>query len=160
MRFLLASLVFAALFSASFACGNALHAHCQLNWNFADVQCSTLLQIFANQFRHCCLDSSIKADYTNYTLVSLDTQNLVVQGHITFNDGYIDDQTITLTQSGANCTAVACSVSESLSYYDYSANYCDSHNLARGIGYTFTETISECKFHPDQGQEDTYCNTQ
>jgi len=142
------------------SCGDLLHAHCELYWTFFDAQCTDVLSILANQFKQCCMEPTIDVNYTHYHLVSYNPSSLTVSGKLQFNDGYIDDQTITLTQNGTNCSGYGCSHSESLSYYDYDANYCDIHNLVRDIGYDFNETMGECRFHPDVGDEDSYCNHQ
>jgi len=142
------------------ACGEFLHASCELYWVISNAPCQTVLKFFAQQFQDCCADKDIGANYTGYTLTNFDNTNLIVSGSILFKDGYIDDQTITLTQDGNNCNADACSQSESVSYYDYCANYCDVHNLIRGIPFTWNETIGTCRFHPDNGQQDSYCNGQ
>jgi len=106
------------------------------------------------------MEPAIQPNYTHYTLTSFDPAAITVSGKMHFLDGYIDDQTIQFVQQGSNCFATACSVSESLSFWDYDANYCDVHNLVRNIGYEFTETIGGCRFKPKPGQENLYCNTQ
>jgi len=150
------------LIAGTQGCGDLLHAHCQLYWTFPDVQCATLLPIFVNQFKDCCMEKTILPQYTNYTLVnySSDPSDLWVNGKLRFTDHYVDDQNIVFSQNGTACSASACSHSESLSYYDYDANFCDVHNLARGIGYSFSENITNCRFQPPVGQHDSYCNQQ
>jgi len=142
------------------SCGDALHANCELWWNITGAECSDVLTFFTQQFKSCCADSDIQKAYTNYSLTNVDPDNLIVSGTITFSDGYTDQQTIQLNQAGSTCNAYACSHSESLSYYDYCANFCDIHNLIRGISYSWTETMGDCRFHPDSGKQDSYCNGQ
>ena len=158
------------------SCGELLHASCQMDWVFNNTKCSDLATKFANQFKSCCVDKDITANYTRYTLDSLDVAAGVVKGHIEFLDGYVDKQTLTLTQQGADCSVYACSQSESVSVYDYCANFCDIRNLARGLGY-FTQTVGKCSYVPSNGkcpafgsfgafsgvvgpEDDEYCNNQ
>ncbi|KAL6044487.1 hypothetical protein QOT17_023286 [Balamuthia mandrillaris] len=65
--------------------------------------------------------------YSHCSPVSADGDGLVVKGKIKFNDGYVDDQSLSLKQAVSEETVElrsvhACSVSESLSSFDYSAN--------------------------------------
>eukprot|EP00013_Stygamoeba_regulata_P026878 CAMPEP_0177655982 /NCGR_PEP_ID=MMETSP0447-20121125/15285_1 /TAXON_ID=0 /ORGANISM="Stygamoeba regulata, Strain BSH-02190019" /LENGTH=164 /DNA_ID=CAMNT_0019159993 /DNA_START=14 /DNA_END=508 /DNA_ORIENTATION=+ len=143
-------------------CGKFAHASCELEWAFT-ADCSTVLAALAPQFNPgmpSCKISTIQASYQNYTLDSIDKDNMVITGHIIFSDKYVDTQTISLSASGSGCVATACSTSNSLSYYDYSANFCDTHNIARCSGLPFKETIKTCRFHPDSGKEDSYCDGQ
>jgi hypothetical protein len=159
MKTLLLLTVISAFVSVAVSdCGDLFHAHCELYWNFENARCTDVLQILAGQFKACCMDKDIEPNYTHYSLSSVDTDTLTVSGTIKFNDGYVDDQTIQLTQNGTDCSGYGCSHSESLSYYDYCANYCDIHNLVRGIGYQFTETTGSCRNYPDN--PDVYCNSQ
>eukprot|EP01108_Squamamoeba_japonica_P000793 TRINITY_DN1282_c0_g1_i1.p1 TRINITY_DN1282_c0_g1~~TRINITY_DN1282_c0_g1_i1.p1 ORF type:complete len:175 (-),score=22.55 TRINITY_DN1282_c0_g1_i1:35-514(-) len=153
--------ILALLLAFSTACSfSSLHAHCQLTWKVAGTQCTTFLGAIAGQFSHCCADNAIGTNYRNYHLDNLDNQALTVSGHIKFTDGYIDKQTISAVQSGNDCIATACSQSKSLSYYDYDANFCDVFNLVRGLGFNYTQQVSNCRFQPDQGKEVAVCNKQ
>lgn len=100
-----------------------------------------MFQSLKGNIQNCCAQKSIDKAYTNYTLVSADQGSLTLQSNLHFSDGYVDDQSvflkailpnssaIQLSSSGGICVASVCSFSESLSVYDYCANYCDGHNL-------------------------------
>jgi hypothetical protein len=101
--------VVATFLALSNACGDAFHAHCQLQWYplrniseqerlFNGTQCSTMVAVFTKQFQSCCAEKAIQEPYTHYTLVSSDPNKLYVSGTITFSDGYVDQQFIQFTQ--------------------------------------------------------------
>merc|ERR1711988_1485608 len=144
------------LLSSACGCGDLFHAHCEQTWTVENAQCSRVKEFLAQQFKSCCADPDIMKNYTQYQLMSVNDS--VVQGNITFTDKYVDVQTISLSQSGPNCIADACSVSHSLSFYGYDANFCDSYNLIRGGGFNFSYTLQSCLFHPSSGQEEAVCN--
>lgn len=123
--FFLGLIILVSYFYYTTACGDTFHAHCQQNvklsfflfffikfkyflnkWTFVNADCGKILNILVSQFQNCCACSTIGPTYRNYTLESVDKTNLVVIGHITFTDGYVDKQTIQLSQSGANCLGV------------------------------------------------------
>jgi len=159
-------------------CGSPGHAHCSLTW-IIQGQCTDVFNKIKANIETCCAQKTIKTQYTNYTLLSADLPTLSLKSHIHFTDKYIDDQEIDLVQDGLVCNASVCSHAESPSNYDYCANYCDGHNLIRGLGLVFTETIGVCKYIPnasakcsssglvlnsavDVGDDpkDTYCDSQ
>lgn len=106
---------------------------------------------------------------------------MVVSGKIHFNDGYIDDQTISLTQNGTDCAA----------YVSFGTNFLNrrhaptlkvfhimtttltiviftiwvtfgkhSFHASARLGIPFTESVGQCRFQPPAGQQDSYCNMQ
>jgi len=145
--------------SVSAQCGDLLHASCELNWIFRNCSCPALLNQIQKQFKNCCVDDNIVQQYRNYTLLAFTPATLTVSGKITYpttND--IDTQTITLTQNGADCRGYGCSESEAYGWDDEGGNFCDLHNLIRGLGYDYIENIGECEYHPSYADRDTVCN--
>jgi len=143
--------VLLSLFSLSLVdcCGITFHASCEINWIFSNIQCTKVFADIVQQFQSCCAQKSISPNYRNYRLLYFNNRTLNVAGQITFTDGYIDRQEFTFTQSGSDCKGYGCSVSQSLSVYDYCANYCDLRNLVRGLGYTIDEKIGSCSYVPN-----------
>jgi len=149
MQAILALLFLVATVNAQAAvCGSPGHAHCALTWQI-EGQCTDAFAKLKANIQTCCGQATIKKQYTNYTLISSDATTLTLNSHIHFTDNYIDDQQINLVQNGTFCTATVCSHAESPSNYDYCANYCDGHNLIRGIGLVFTEVIGVCRYVPN-----------
>jgi len=165
------------------ACGKFFHASCQIDFEFLNTPCTKVYHDVVENFQYCCAEKKITPNYRNYKLLGNSSSSLTVNGQITFTNGYVDFQDFTFTQVGANCKASGCSMSNSVSVYDYCANYCNLRNLVRGFGYTINERIGICSYIPNsdakcpfigemdenvpmpipKGREDpkdTYCNNQ
>ncbi len=69
---------------------------------------------------------------------------------------YVDDIGFEFIQSGSNCVVKSLSRSQSLSYYDYSTNYCNMWNPLHYTGAFTNESVHDCKFPADDPV--TICN--
>ena len=69
---------------------------------------------------------------------------------------YVDDIAFEFTQTQDGCQVKSRSRSQSLSYYDYSTNYCNMWNPIKSAGSFQNLQVSECKFPAEDPT--TTCN--
>ena len=125
---------------------DSLHANCALSATFAD-DCST---VFAN------IESTVKSFSAGgpskglYAIKEEGSGDYVWTTRTTPVSKYVDDIIFEVV-SGSNggCTVNGKSKSESLSYYDYSTNYCNMWNVYNTVGGASKLTPTECSWQPD-----------
>lgn len=69
---------------------------------------------------------------------------------------YVDDIAFQFAQTSAGCQVSSRSRSQSLSYYDYSTNYCNMWNPIKFTGAFSGLSVSDCKFPAEDPT--TTCN--
>ena len=139
----------AALVSAtaasSFPSFDALHANCALSWNFAGT-CDNAYNTLQNT-----LTNFKDPAGGNYAIVQKNSPSSIWVTRTTPVKKYVDDIEFTVGSNvSGSCTMSAKSRSQSLSYYDYSTNYCNMFNVIRTSGLKYTNLqASQCKFPAD-----------
>eukprot|EP00744_Colponema_vietnamica_P004289 GILI01006434.1.p1 GENE.GILI01006434.1~~GILI01006434.1.p1 ORF type:complete len:197 (-),score=88.72 GILI01006434.1:154-672(-) len=130
----------------SFPSFDAFHANCKLQATFKGQQCLDLYHSLEKG-----VISGLVKDPSNglYELLGKDEGKLVLRAtRTTPVKKYVDDVILQLVQQGDNCFVEGKSRSQSLSYYDYSTNFCNLYNPLRVLDIPFDKDVQECKFHP------------
>ena len=127
---------------------DSMHAHCAMNVTFEGVTCNSLYQLVDYQVR--AFENGDKCSQPGfYGVFEENESSYVWSTRETANKKYVDDQLFEFTQSGNTCQVAAKSRSQSLSYYDYSVNYCNMWNILSEVGTFTIDSVKDCKYPAD-----------
>ena len=134
--FAIAALLGAASAFPSF---DSFHAHCQIEVTI-DKSCDDTLKALSTYVKSGKDEASPPGSYS----MSQEDSTMVWATRTTANNKYTDDVMWAKVGDGSanTCTIQAKSKSKSLSYYDYSVNFCNMYNpLRAATGAAFTGDI-------------------
>ena len=131
---------------------DAFHAGCAVTATFAGAQCADIYAAIDSEVRAWGSAETSPAQGV-YKLKEEVENDYVWSTRLTKNGKYVDDQLFDLTQTDAGCEVAGRSRSQSMSYYDYSVNFCNLWNVYNGIG-GFTYETKKCGY-PAKDPEST-----
>lgn len=110
-----------------------MHAQCSMTFEVRDFMCRDVKEEVERRLlgKDDWIDP--KSHPGKYLL--LESKSSSTLGQRTTGDGtnYTDKFTLTYTDvQGKGCIVAGCSIAQATSYYDYSTNYCNMHNLMCG----------------------------
>jgi len=143
---LLAAVAFAD--KSKFPKDDAFHADCHLSATFDGVSCDTLYALVDAEIRSWGSSTTSPAQGV-YTIKEEANDDYIWSTRLTKNGSYTDDQLFEFTSTSAGCTVAGHSRSESMSYYDYSVNFCNLWNVYNGTGDAFTYSVGSCGYPAD-----------
>ena len=115
------------LAQAGFPSFDSFHAHCQIDYT-VDASCADTYSLFDSTLTDFVDIASPKGTYKPK---SKSAPTEIWNTRLTANGKYTDDVRFNFKDNGAKCDITAQSRSQSLSYYDYSVNYCNMFNVMR-----------------------------
>jgi hypothetical protein len=135
-----------------------MHATCGMTFQVSDFMCKDVKEEVERRIQGKDGWTDPKSHPGKYLL--LDSQPGRTLAQRTTGDGsnYVDKFLFTYTDvEGEGCLVTGCSAAQSASYYDYSTNYCNMHNLLCGKAEGCKvsrhdirppkESFHECLFH-------------
>ena len=126
---------------------DAFHADCHLTAFFEGKTCDMVYSNIETEIKAWNSDTTSPAAGV-YTLKESLEGDYIWSTRLTKNKKYTDDQLFEFTESNDGCTVTGHSRSQSISYYDYSVNFCNLWNVYNGAG-TFTQTVGKCGYPAD-----------
>ena len=139
---------------SDFPSQDSFHAYCAMTHTIKQ-DCQNVYPVIESTIKNGFADPS-KGDYA---LKEDGLNDYVWATRTTPVKKYVDDVLFEFVSSSEGCQVNMKSKSETLSYYDYSTNYCNMYNVIREtFGVTFGDvTVSNCKFPAsDLATCDTY----
>lgn len=129
------------------------HANCAITASYAGQQCS---QVFSSM--QSVLQSWVGGDPGKglYDIKEQKADTYFWATRTTPVHRYVDDIAFEFSESASGCSVKARSRSQSLSYYDYSTNYCNMWNPIKFTGAFTITSVSDCKFPAEDPS--TTCN--
>ena len=127
---------------------DAFHADCHVSATFDGVSCDTLYTLIDAEIRRWNSDTTSPSQGV-YTLKEEANDDYIWSTRLTKNKKYTDDQIFEFTTTNAGCTVAGHSRSQSMSYYDYSVNFCNLWNVYNGTGNAFTYSVGKCGYPAD-----------
>ena len=115
------------LAQAGFPKFDSFHAHCQLDYT-VDASCSDTYNLFDSTLENFEDPASPQG---KYSLKSKTPSSEIWNTRLTANEKYTDNVRFNFNDDGGKCHIQAQSQSISLSYYDYSVNFCNMFNVMR-----------------------------
>ena len=120
---------------------DAFHANCAIDVTYPGQQCSTtyaLMLYWLTQFQQGDVGKGV------YAFVDQKQDTYFWVTRTTPVKKYVDDIAFEFSQVGANCLVKSRSKSQSLSYYDYSTNFCNMWNPLKNTGEFMNQQVSSC----------------
>ena len=146
MKVIAAALVFVAAASKKdFPSSNFGHAHCSLAADFVDTPCDQLYDTFQSNLASWNVDTASPSGGV-YNIKESADDDYIWTTRLTKNKKYTDDQLFEFQPSNGGCSIVGRSRSQSMSYYDYSVNFCNLWNVYNGTGSKFTYSTGKCGY--------------
>ena len=133
---------------------DAFHANCAIQVTYTAQQCSAVYSSMKNaltQFQGGDAGKGV------YAFVDQKEDTYFWMTRTTPVKKYVDDIAFELSQSGINCVVKSRSRSQSLSYYDYSTNFCNMWNPLKNTGAFTNQQVTSCPF--PAADPATTCNT-
>ena len=130
---------------SSFPHDDAFHADCHVTAVFDGVTCSDLYSTVDSKVKSWNSDTTSPSQGV-YTLKEEATNDYIWTTRLTKNKKYTDDQLFEFTDSNGGCQVTGHSKSQSMSYYDYSVNFCNLWNVYNGTGDKFTFSVGKCGY--------------
>ena len=127
---------------------DAFHADCHVSATFDGVSCDTLYTLIDAEIRRWN-SAETSPSQGVYTLKEEANDDYIWSTRLTKNGKYTDDQLFEFTTTNAGCTIAGHSRSQSMSYYDYSVNFCNLWNVYNGTGNAFTYSVGKCGYPTD-----------
>ena len=133
--------------ASAFPSFDSFHAHCQIEATIDGSNCADTLQALSDYVKSGKDEATPAGIYTHVA----EDSTMVQATRKTANGKYTDDVMWSTVGAGTDtsCTINAKSRSQSLSYYDYSVNFCNMYNPLRGTVFKGAITdikVSNCKF--------------
>lgn len=122
---------------------DAFHANCAIDVTYAGKQCSSVfasLKAVLTQFQAGDVGKGV------YAFVDQKQDTYFWTTRTTPVKKYVDDIAFELSQVGGDCVVKSRSKSQSLSYYDYSTNFCNMWNPLKNTGAFTNQKVSACPF--------------
>ena len=119
-----------------------------MNVTFDGVTCDSLYQLVNNQVRSW--ENGDRCSSPGFYSVFEEREgDYVWSTRLTANKKYTDDQIFEFNKVGNTCQVAAKSRSQSLSYYDYSVNYCNMWNIFNEVGRFTIDSTPDCAYPAD-----------
>ena len=122
---------------------DAFHANCAIDATYAGEQCSSVfasMKAVLTQFQGGDVGKGV------YAFVDQKEGTYFWMTRTTPVKKYVDDIAFEFSQVGADCVVKSRSRSQSLSYYDYSTNFCNMWNPLKNTGSFTNQQVSSCPF--------------
>lgn len=122
---------------------DAFHANCAIEVTYPQQGCSTVYALMLNtltNFQHGDAGKGV------YAFVEQKSDTYFWMTRTTPVKKYVDDIAFELSQVGGDCVVKSRSKSQSLSYYDYSTNFCNMWNPLKTSGSFTNMKVSQCPF--------------
>ena len=133
---------------------DSFHANCAMDVTYTGKKCSVIYSEMKSTLDNYKAGDAGKGVY-EYVESAQDTYFWMTR--TTPVHKYVDDILFELTETDAGCGVKAKSRSRSLSYYDYSTNYCNMWNPLAHSDTFENQNVHDCKFPTDKPEET--CNT-
>lgn len=109
------------------------HAQCSMTFQINDFMCSDVKEEAERRIQGKDGWVDPKSHPGKYLLLGSEPTKTMAQRTTGDGSNYVDKFTFTYTDvEGKGCLVTGCSVAQSTSYYDYSTNYCNMHNVLCG----------------------------
>ena len=138
----------AAAEKSKFPRDDAFHADCHVSAQFDGISCENLFALVDNEIRAWNSDTTSPAQGV-YTLKEENLNDYIWSTRLTKNKKYTDDQLFEFASNDTGCSVTGRSRSQSMSYYDYSVNFCNLWNVYNGTGNAFTYSVGKCGYPAD-----------
>jgi len=122
---------------------DAFHANCAIQVTYPGQQCSAVyssMKAVLTQFQGGDAGRGV------YAFVDQKQDTYFWMTRTTPVKKYVDDIAFELVQSGSDCVVKSRSKSQSLSYYDYSTNFCNMWNPLKNTGAFTSQKVTSCPF--------------
>ena len=127
---------------------DSLHAHCAMKMNFPSTACNDAFSKMLNAVNTWHPEPDTSAG--TYALVTETDNSSIWATRTTPVKHYVDDILFQYSSnSNGGCSIAAKSRSQTLSYYDYSTNFCNMWNVFQVVGGSPTMSVSDCTFPAD-----------
>lgn len=133
---------------------DALHANCAMRAVYPGEACSTT---YSNMRAVILGWKSGDPGKGLYDIKEESANNYIWVTRTTPVKRYVDDISFQFASTSAGCQVSSKSRSQSLSYYDFSTNYCNMWNPLKYTGSFQNLAVSDCKFPTDEPA--VTCNT-
>ncbi len=130
------------------------HANCAIDVTYQGKQCQSVFNSMYSLLTQYQQGDPGKGIYAFHDVSPSGTYIWVTR--TTPVKKYIDDIAFEFSQSGSDCVVKSRSRSQSLSYYDYSTNFCNMWNPLHYTGSFVNQKVHDCKFPADDPA--TICN--
>ena len=127
---------------------DAFHADCHVSAQFDGLSCENLWALIDAEIRRWDSDTTSPSQGV-YNIKEESLNDYVWSTRLTKNKAYTDDQLFQLTSNSSGCAVDGHSRSQSVSYYDYSVNFCNLWNVYNGVGDAFTYSVGKCGYPAD-----------
>ena len=136
----------------SFPKFDSLHAHCAMTMTFPVSSCLDAFNAMKDAVETWTPEPGTAGG--SYALWNSEEELNIWATRTTPVKKYVDDIYFEYTNSTGDfntkgCTVAAKSRSQSLSYYDYSTNFCNMWNVFQVVKDTGSMAVSDCKFPAD-----------
>jgi hypothetical protein len=138
---------------SSFPSFDALHANCAMKALYPGEACATT---YANMRKVITSWKGGDPGKGLYDIKEEKENTYIWVTRTTPVKRYVDDIAFEFSTTGSGCQVSSRSRSQSLSYYDYSTNYCNMWNPIKYTGSFQGLVVSDCKFPTDDPA--TTCN--
>ena len=152
----LAAVAFAA--KSDFPKDDMFHADCHVTAQFDSMSCADLYQGIDKEIRAWNSDTTSPSQGV-YTLKEENDTEYIWSTRLTKNKKYTDDQIFMFEDSNGGCKVSGHSRSQSVSYYDYSVNFCNLWNVYNNLGSAFTYDTGSCASEPKSKDVASTCAT-
>jgi Protein of unknown function (DUF1499) len=119
------------------------HANCAMDATYAGQKCDavfTSMKALLTQYEGGCPSKGL------YKFIDQSQNTYFWVTRTTPVAKYVDDVAFEFAQTAAGCVVKARSRSQSLSYYDYSTNYCNMWNPLQNAATFSNLKVHDCKF--------------
>ena len=149
MKFIAATLAALAVADKSkFPRDDSFHADCHVSAQFDSISCENLYALFDAEIRAWGSSTTSPAQGI-YNLKEETVNDYIWSTRLTKNEKYTDDQLFEFAENNSGCMVTGRSRSQSMSYYDYSVNFCNLWNVYNAAGSPFTFSVGKCGYPAD-----------
>uniref|UniRef100_A0A7S3I0M7 Uncharacterized protein n=2 Tax=Choreotrichia TaxID=141411 RepID=A0A7S3I0M7_9SPIT len=128
----------------SFPRDDSFHADCHVSAQFDGVSCDSLYALMDAEIRSWNSDTTSPAQGV-YNLKEESVDDYIWSTRLTKNQKYTDDQLFEFSSNDTGCAVTGRSRSQSMSYYDYSVNFCNLWNVYNGLNLT-SYSVGKCGY--------------
>ena len=127
---------------------DSFHADCHVSAQFDNLTCSEVYHLVDTEIRQWG-SSETSPSGGIYNVKEESENDYIWSTRKTKNMKYTDDQLFEFTSNSAGCNVAGRSRSQSMSYYDYSVNFCNLWNAYNGVTDAFTFSVGKCGYPAD-----------
>ena len=138
----------AAADKSKFPRDDSFHADCHVSAQFDSISCENLWALVDAEIREWGTDTTSPAGGI-YNIKEEAVNDYIWSTRQTKNKKYVDDQLFEFAANGSGCAITGHSRSQSMSYYDYSVNFCNLWNAYDQVGQAFTYSVGKCGYPAD-----------